>query len=54
MVVNGLRRELDKDVQHLNNKQVVILERPLGVPDAHVFRVLKFRAVISIALKCML
>lgn len=43
MVVNGLRRELDKDVQHLNNKQVVILERPL-----------KFRAVISIALKCML
>lgn len=42
-VVNGFRRELDKDVQHLNNKQVVILERPL-----------KFRAVISIALKCML
>ena len=49
MVVNGLRRKLDKDVQELNNKQVVILERPpLRVPEAHVFRVLKFRAVISI------
>eukprot|EP00434_Breviolum_minutum_P036925 symbB.v1.2.032728.t1/scaffold3965.1/size47353/8 len=39
-VVNGFRRELDKDVQHLNNKQVVILERPpLGDRHRDYYRV---------------